>query len=68
MASDINPLLLDERTQLRPQGLFGDQIDRAAQLIFQIELDAEITLGRSGAIESDQLLPIAAAGCRIANS
>jgi len=61
MGSDIDPLLFYERTQFGTQGLFGHQVDRAAQQVFKIKLNAKVAAGRGRAIEGDQNINIAAA-------
>jgi hypothetical protein len=45
---------LDPGPQLGAEGRFGDQIDRPAEQVFQVELDAEVAIGGRGAVERDE--------------
>ena len=42
--SDMQRFFLDEWTQFRSQGFLGDQINRVAEQVFQIEHHAEVAL------------------------
>jgi hypothetical protein len=48
-------LALDIGPGLGPQGLFGDQIDRAGKQVFQVELNAEVTFKQHRAMYYQRL-------------
>src|SRR4030067_2365235 len=62
----MHRLLFNKWTQFRAQGLFGHQIDRAAEQVFEIELDTEIALRSCRAAERDQDVDVAIAPCGVA--
>jgi len=56
----MNRVPFDEGAQLRTQGLVGHEVDRAAEQVFQVELNAEVQSLTGWAIEADQDIGIAA--------
>ena len=52
----------DPGPKLRAEGFFGDQIDRPAEQVFQVELDAEVATGGRGAVERNEDVEIAGGG------
>lgn len=57
----MNRFFFYEWAQLRAQGFFSHQIHCAAEQIFEIELDTEVTIGCCGAVEADQDVQVAIA-------
>lgn len=64
----MNCASLGEGPQLGPQCLFGDQVDRAAEEVFEIELQVEIATRIGRAIECHESIGVAVCACRIAGS
>jgi hypothetical protein len=50
---------LDERAQFGAQCLVGHEVDGAAEEVFEVELDAEIALGRGWTVEGNEHVDVA---------
>src|SRR3990172_11904396 len=59
--SNMNRLVFDEGAKFRAQSLVGNQIDRHAKQVFQVEQNAEIALRGRRPVESDQNVDVAVA-------
>ncbi len=50
----MHRVFLDKRSQFRAQRFARDEVDRATQQVFQVELHAEIALGGGRPVESHE--------------
>ncbi len=62
----MDRFFFDEWTQLRAQGFISHQIYCATEQIFEIELDAEVPIGCSRAVEGDQDVEVTVAARGVA--